>query len=258
MKASERVQCIASRLSNDSGAAVKLGMGAGGDRTMVVDKETEDAVLEVFEGVGDSRLVTEERGELGPRSARWSVVIDPIDGSSNFERRVPFYCTSIAVAEGQRLGDVKYGLVRNLVSGETYYAERGEGATINGRAISTSHARKVQDAVMTIDMCRSTARDIQRVTQLISSAKRQAHFGANALELCLVAEGKLDGFVDIRGRMRITDFAAGYLIAKEAGALVTNLEGGTLNPRINLAERFRVVAAANGTLHRAILKLLGA
>jgi fructose-1,6-bisphosphatase/inositol monophosphatase family enzyme len=106
-------------------------------------------------------------------------------------------------------------------------------------------------------MCRSPASEIVRVAGLVSSVKRQVHFGANALEICLVAEGKLDGFVDIRGRMRITDFAAGYLIATEAGAQVTEHDGSVLNPGLNLAERFRVVAAGNKALHKKVLGQIG-
>ena len=254
-EAAERVQEITRALSKSGEGATKLGQGAGGDRTMLVDRDAEDACIDMFRKVRGARILTEERGELGPAKAKWTIVIDPLDGSSNFERSLPFFCTSIAVADGSRLQNVKYGIVRNLLSGETYYAERGESKKDDG-LIRSSTQQELRDAAFAIDMCRSSVSEIVRVAHLVSSVKRQVHFGANALEICLVAEGKLDGFVDIRGRMRITDFAAGYLIATEAGAQVTESDGSELNPELNLTERFRVVAAGNKALHKKVLGLI--
>src|SRR5580698_8000049 len=112
-----------------------MGEGAGGDVTMRVDQEAEDEIIAVVRQKGDVRLVAEENGESGPKDARWTVIIDPIDGSSNFERQIPFYCTSIAVLDGRTLDDASHALVRNLVSGETYYAEAAGYATKNGAQI---------------------------------------------------------------------------------------------------------------------------
>src|SRR5438105_8325048 len=99
-EAAERVSEIIRSLWESGKGVTKLGEGAGGDRTMLVDREAEDACVEVFSDVRDARIVTEERGELGPSDARWTIVVDPLDGSSNFERGLPFFCTSIAVADG--------------------------------------------------------------------------------------------------------------------------------------------------------------
>ena len=81
------------------------------------------------------------------------------------------------------------------------------------------------------------------------------HLGANALELCYLAEGKIDAFVDIRGEIRITDFAAAYLIAAEAGAVITDENGGKLEPDFDLRERFSFVGSANEFIHKEILEL---
>jgi myo-inositol-1(or 4)-monophosphatase len=84
---------------------------------------------------------------------------------------------------------------------------------------------------------------------------RHVHLGANALELCYVADGTLDAFVDLREKIRITDFAAAYLIAKEAGARITNADGGELRPRFELGHGFSFVASATDSLHSEILRL---
>lgn len=254
--AGERVQRANDELAGSGGGAAKLGLGAGGDRTLLVDKEAEDRTLEALRGVeGGLRVITEEKGEFGPRDARWCAIIDPIDGSSNFERGIPFYCTSIAVLEGGDGGlrDLKHALVRNLVNGDVYYAEAGGGAEKNGSAIRTSGTTELSDAAIIVDSCRASVEAITRMASLISSVKRQSHFGANALEVCFLAEGKVDCFVDVRRRMRITDFAGGYLVAREAGAVVTGVSGEELDPSMTLSERFSLIASANETLHGKVL-----
>lgn len=84
-EAAERVQEVRDRLVSVQGGTERLGQGAGGDVTMRVDQEAEDEIIEVVRQKGDVRLVAEERGESGPKDARWTVIIDPIDGSSNFD-----------------------------------------------------------------------------------------------------------------------------------------------------------------------------
>jgi len=86
--------------------------------------------------------------------------------------------------------------------------------------------------------------------------RKPAHFGANALEQAFLADGKVDAFVDIRDRMRVVDFAAGYLIAKEAGAVMSDPSGKPVNTNVSLEEKFNVVASCNSTLQEKILKLL--
>ena len=88
-EAAERVQEVRDRLVSVQEGTERLGEGAGGDVTMRVDQEAEDEIIEVVRQKGDVRLVAEEHGESGPKDARWTVIIDPIDGSSNFERRNP-------------------------------------------------------------------------------------------------------------------------------------------------------------------------
>jgi myo-inositol-1(or 4)-monophosphatase len=116
--ASSRVQELSDRFAGTSKGITKVGQGAGGDKTLLVDMEAEKAALAVFSDVKDLRVITEERGEFGPRDARWTLILDPVDGSSNFERGIPFYCTSLAVLDGHRLKNAKYALVRNLANGE--------------------------------------------------------------------------------------------------------------------------------------------
>jgi myo-inositol-1(or 4)-monophosphatase len=255
--ASERVLASTSAVALKGERGVFVGMGASGDRTTLADKVAEDALLKALGTVEGLRVLSEEAGEVGDRSAKTLAVVDPLDGSSNFIRGIPFYCTSVAIVEGPSLEDVSFGLVRNLVSGDVYSAWRGKGATKNGAPIRTSALDDPSKSVVGVDVSRGEAALVARLAPLIGSAGRVVHFGANALELCLLAEGNLEAFVDLRGRMRVTDFAAAFLIAREAGASISDSSGRALEPALDLAEGFSFVASANVPLHARILGLLG-
>ena len=254
--AANRAERVVSKVSSSRERTRTVGVGASGDKTLVADRSAETEILEVLSQADDVRIVSEEKGVVGRKSARWSVLVDPLDGSSNFERGIPFYCTSIAVLDGRRMNDAKYAIVKNLVNGDAYFAERGRGATKNRKRIHTSATTDLAQCLLTVDMCRAGTMEVRRLAPLIASVRRQIHLGANALELCFIAEGRVDGFVDIRGRMRVTDFGGGCLIVKESGGLVTKDDGGELDPSLSLGERFSYIAAANETLHEKLLMSL--
>lgn len=256
-EAGDVVQSIAdSHKGKKSGLEVK-GRGAGGDETMVVDFQAEEGIIDLIKGqVEDVRFVTEEAGEVGTLSSRWTVIIDPIDGSSNYARGLPFYCTSIAVLEGPSLEDAKHGLVRNLIGEETYYAEAGGGAERDGTPIKVSRMGTLSDSCIGIDMSKAPRATVERLVPLIAAVRKPAHFGANALEQAFLADGKIDAFVDIRDRMRVVDFAAGYLIAREAGAVFSGPDGGPVNTKVALTEKFNVVGSCSQKLHELILRKL--
>lgn len=256
--AAASVQDVTNRLVSSRTGAERLGEGAGGDITMRVDKEAEDEIVAQVRQMDDVRLVAEELGESGPRNARWTAIIDPIDGSSNFERGIPFYCTSIAILEGGALERAKHAIVRNLVNGDTYYSEAGARSTKNGAEIRTSSVENLRDATLGVDLSRTTLPVVRSLNELTSSIKRQMHFGANALEMCFLAEGRLDGFLDVRGRIRVMDVAAGYLIARQAGGVLSDERGTPLNPALSVKERFSVVGGANRAIHSRIIEKLRA
>jgi myo-inositol-1(or 4)-monophosphatase len=254
VEATENVREKVAARAARGGRGMTVGLGAAGDRTIIADKEAEDELLGALRPYG-VKVLSEEAGMTGDPKSDTLAVIDPLDGSSNFERGVPFYCTSVAIAEGKRLEDVTLGVIRDLVRGDVYVANRGEGARRNGKRIGTSSVARTADAIVGIDISRSSPMLVNRLARLASGVKRQIHYGANALEICYVADGRIDAFVDVRGKMRITDFAAAYLIAKEAGAEFTDERGSRLEPHFDLDHRFSFVASANKLLHSGILEL---
>ena len=255
-EAAREARRAVSGLEGTDKKAVALGIGASGDVTLLADRKAEDAVLKVLLRSEGLRVLSEEAGSVGDPGCLDTAVVDPLDGSSNFSKGLPFYCCSVAVATGPALKDVAAATVVNLVNGDTYCAARGEGASKNGSKISASKETKLSKAALGVDMSRVSRQEAASLAGLISSAKRVVHYGANALELCLLAEGKLDGFVDLRGRMRVTDIAGGYLIAKEAGAKIAIAMEPPTAPVISLEGRFNVVASGSKSLQARVLEAI--
>jgi myo-inositol-1(or 4)-monophosphatase len=251
------VQKACASVGSGGAWAEVVGKGAAGDMTLVADREAERMIIDALLSVQGVRILSEEAGEVGPKSSRYLAIVDPLDGSSNFSRSIPFYCTSICIVEGERLRDAKYAAVRNLVNGDIYYAERNGGAFKNKGKVHPSRTGELSGAVAAVDISKATADVVRGLNPLLSKIARQVHFGANALELCMVADGIVDAFVDMRNRMRITDLAGAYLIAKEAGVPLSSGAGEELDPSLDLEVKVRVVAAANSELQRRILNELG-
>ena len=257
LAATERVRLRVSPLSGAKDGGRRLGAGASGDITIYADKAAEDEIQGALKKAGPIRFLSEEAGAVGDPGTKTLAIVDPLDGSSNFEHGIPFYCTSVAIAEGESVGDISVGAVRDLVSGDVYTAVRGNGARKNGKRIRTSKTDSLSEAVIGVDLSRGGRGATQRLVPLVAAAKRQIYFGANALELCYMAEGRTDAFVDLRGTIRITDTAAALLIAEEAGASVTRADGRRLDPVFDLSHRLSFVASANRELHKQILELVG-
>jgi myo-inositol-1(or 4)-monophosphatase len=90
----------------------------------------------------------------------------------------------------------------------------------------------------------------------METTKHLRHLGANALEMCYVVDGKTDAFIDIRGKLRVTDMAAAQLIIREAGGIITKPDGKSLNVPLEASQKVSFIAAANNTIYDKIHKLL--
>jgi myo-inositol-1(or 4)-monophosphatase len=250
-----RVRARVEEIARSGKREDSVGVGASGDKTILADKVAENEILDAIRSEGKISVLSEEAGWVGDPGSNVLAIVDPLDGSSNFEKGIPFYCTSVAVSEGKTLDGIFLAVVRDLVSGAVYVARKGKGASKDGKKVVTGDVTKVGDAVIGIDMSRADKEIAASLAPLVTAARRQVHFGANALEMCYLAEGKIDAFVDLRGRIRISDFAAAHLIAKEAGATITDPSGGQLNPEFEVGKGFSFVASANARLHKEILEL---
>lgn len=237
-----------------------LGKGAGGDQMKLVDLAAEKAIVDVLlKHEVSFTLVSEESGikEYGAAAKECYVTVDPIDGTTNLTRRLPFYCSSVAVSHKPLLSSVYAAMVTDLYHGAMYTAVGGKGAFRDGEKIETSKLASLQEAVVGLDLnTYKVAGVAPQLTDLIANTRHIRHFGANALELCYVAEGLTDAFVDIRGKLRTTDVAAGFLILKEAGGTVTAPDGGVVDVALDPKQTLKFVASGNKEIHKIILSLI--
>jgi myo-inositol-1(or 4)-monophosphatase len=237
-----------------------LGKGAGGDQMKPVDLAAEKAIVETLQQHGISfTLISEESGvkEFGKTPKQYYVTVDPIDGTTNLVRGLPFYASSIAVSTTPALSTVFAALVTDLAHDTTYTAVKDKGAYRDGEKITSSTRDSLEDAMVGLDLNSYKVKEIvPKLTDLIQKTKHIRHFGANALELCYVADGSTDAFIDIRGKLRTTDLAAAYLIVKEAGGKITTPTGEGLEAKLDPAQTIKFIASGNTQIQKTILSLV--
>lgn len=201
--------------------------GSGGDRTLEIDEGAEQLVFDELDTLRQDGYeflaVSEERGEINYGDPAVRVIIDPIDGSLNAKRGISNYALSIAVADGDTMADVAFGFVHDFGPSEQWWAWRGRGAWLDGAQLDpTLTERRGRDGrleVLGIESAdpRWVAASID---SLVDSAYRLRAIGTIAASLCQVAAARFDGMVSLR-RSRGVDAAAGQLIVREAGGVVS-------------------------------------
>lgn len=225
-----------------------VGHGLGGDDTTAIDAAAERVVLERFRPLGVS-IVSEEIGFLEGSSTL--VVVDPIDGSLNAKRGIPFFSLSIAVAEGQRMDDVHFAFVHDFGSGEEWTARRGQGAWLDGRPLG---GVRPKDTLETLGLeATLTSLIAEHVGAFAPLAHRIRVMGSLALSLCHLAAGRMDGVCSLK-EARSVDIAAAQLLCREVGVEIELFD----DPRpfgeaeLDLEKRSRVAAAGTLELCRQI------
>ncbi|NLX49767.1 MAG: bifunctional fructose-bisphosphatase/inositol-phosphate phosphatase [Methanospirillum sp.] len=244
------VEEVALPLVNTREGGTSVGIGAAQSETKLLDKVAEDAVIELLREFGLCRtLISEECGRIEIGGDAGTIFLDPIDGTYNALSGIPFFALSIAYAEN---GQVIRGYVRDLANRETFTAERGHGARLNGAPITSSRTDLLEESAMSIY---GRKFDPANVMDLGRTVRRWRLLGASALELCYVGAGRLDGFIDLRGTLRVTDAAAGMLVCSEAGGIVTDRDGSILRfpDEVRIG---RCLVATNGPLHRKVVEYL--
>lgn len=246
----------------------RLTIGAGGDRTAVVDRAAEDAVLRAcdrLQAAGTAfRLISEEIGERSYGAEFPLLVVDPVDGSLNAMQGIPYYCTALTVLEGPSLGDAVAGVVRNLAGSSTFTAVRGAGVERDGRPLhplAVALGRTGRIPVLLVEAFREFGRagvgDEARLAPLLRHAGRVRLLGSSAMSLCLVASGGASALVAPDG-MRPWDCAAGLLMLRELGAVVTDLAGRSVDGApLEIGRRTPLVASLDPDVHARVLELLG-
>ena len=199
-----------------------------------IDVVADNAALEVLLGAGLG-VLSEESG-VTEAGRDLLAVIDPVDGSTNASRGIPWFATSICILDES--GPL-CALVANLADGTRYEAQRGDGATRDGQTIAAGKTSRLADAIVGVSGL-----------PFRSIHWRQARaFGAAALEICAVADGRLDAFCEWgRRSLGVWDYLGGMLVANEAGASAADAFGRDLVVRRHEERRSPVVAATTSLL----------
>lgn len=232
------------------------GRGAGGDVRKKIDLAAETALVHTLRRHKAScTLVSEESGvsQIGESFSEFFLTVDPVDGTANAVRGLPFVAISLAVSKKPLLSKVEVALVADVLRDIIYTAEKGKGAYRDRKKIKPSNTERLDDAMIGLDLGTFKARRlVDQLANVLVRAKHLRHLGANALEICYVADGTGDAFIDIRGKLRVTDTAAAYLILREAGGTIKTPLGGDLDASLDPQQRVSFIAAANENMYKTI------
>lgn len=227
-----------------------LHMGADRTPTEKIDQVAEDCVIGyVRKHKLCSLIISEEAGKVPLEGGEGTIFLDPVDGTYNAVAGIPFYALSLAWAKD---GIVQQAFVQDLATTETFTAVRGKFARCNGKPIRVSSTSRLDAAAMSVY---GRKFDPTRMMQLGHKIRRWRLLGASALELCYIGAGRIDGFVDLRGTLRVTDAAAGMLICTEAGGKVSDLNGDPIDFPEEVTVG-RCIIATNGVLHHKVIEYL--
>jgi len=220
------------------------------DLVTETDREVEALIVgRLRQAFPDHRVVAEEASSGTPvrRPAAGEPVwyLDPLDGTTNFAHAYPHFAVSLAFARGAEL---EFGIVHEPIRRETFVARHGGGATLNGEAIRVSAVGDLNRALLGTGFPYDRREHLEFYLSFLGDFMLRAQgvrrSGAASLDLCYVACGRLDGFWE--WKLSPWDTAAGALIVREAGGVVTDFRGGTFD--LFGQQTF----ASNGRLHAAM------
>jgi myo-inositol-1(or 4)-monophosphatase len=219
------------------------------DPVTQADQEAEELIVHTIQRAFPDHEFLGEEGHRAPADAEHLWVIDPIDGTRNYAHGTPFFCTSIALA---RHGQPVLGVLYCPTLKETFHAEAGKGAYLNGQPIHVSRTTELEDAILSLSLV--PARQVGNanvglpmLARLQPVVETVRIMGSAALHLAYVACGRFDaGFQD---SLHPWDLLAGALLVQEAGGIVTDLLGQPVS-----TSSHDCIVANNASFHRAVLR----
>lgn len=213
-----------------------------------VDTAAESIIIDLIrQRFPDHAILSEEAGGKGI-GASYTWVIDPLDGTTNYARRVPFFCTSVGVLED---GEPLAGAIYDPLREQTFAVERGKGATLNDKPIHASQASPLSHTMLALDWGHSDEVRAQTLDLLLRIAPRCGTvraLGSAALALAYVATGWLDGYFNLA--LKPWDTAVGTLLITEAGGKCTSIEGSPYQVSIPGC------LATNGLIHDELFEVI--
>ena len=239
----------------------KFGRGAGGDISRKIDLDAEKSVRDTLNRHNfNPTIIGEECGVIQGKDG--FLIMDAMDGTMNASRGIPFCCCSLAYSIDFRLSSVVDAAVIDLSVGDLYYASKEKGAYWNGDRIYAGRSKTrnnnsiseqhIQDIIIGMNISGISEDTFNRLSSVISMSLHIRHFGANALELCYFARGLMDAYIDFRGKIRVTDMAAAYLIVKEAGAKIYSDNGSELESELGINKTMSFMAVIGDEMYKML------
>jgi myo-inositol-1(or 4)-monophosphatase len=232
------------------GKSLKIeGKSIPADFRTKADLESEKAIIKILsKAFPKYNIVSEETGEID-KGSEYTFYVDPLDGTNNFVLGIPYFSISISLV---RSGEIIFGVVYNPILNHIYWAEKGKGAFLNGKRIKVNKESDIKNSSVSVVVAFSCPDDYEpKVSSKIFAlnAKRVLTNWSVALDLCLLAAGKMEAI--IIKEIHLWDFTAGKLIAKEAGAFVTDFDGKKESEDVN-----NTFLTSNGTkIHKELLEV---
>ncbi len=228
---------------------VKITEKSKNDFVSEVDLNAEQAIIHaIHKAYPDHSIMAEESGYI-ERDDEYTWIIDPLDGTKNFLHGFPFYAVSIAVKYKNK---IEHGVIYNPINFELFTASRGQGARLNNQRIRVSKENRFDKTLIGTGFpCQSRSEDnsyINTFTSISNKCSGIRRTGSAALDLAFVAAGRLDGFWEFG--LKPWDIAAGSILIKEAGGLISNDQG-----QEDILNSGNVVAGNPKTL-KALLQLI--
>jgi myo-inositol-1(or 4)-monophosphatase len=222
-----------------------------GDLVTEADSASQRRIGEILAAeFPESTLLAEEDGVQPDPANPWRWIVDPLDGTINFAHGFPFWCVSIAL---EHQGDLVVGVIHNPLTGQTFAATKGQGATLDGRPLRVSNAPTLRESLISTGLPTQFEPDADRTLRHLRRMSTGTHSfrrtGSAALNLAYVASGAFEVF--FATKINPWDVAAGVVLIREAGGLVTSLAGEPYD--IYKDE----ILATNGHVHAEVVEALG-
>jgi len=226
-----------------------IGLGADGTPTKYIDKIAEDVAIKTLKKSDVAvNLLSEEAG-LIDQGGDYLFILDPVDGTRNATRGIPYFSVSLAIGK-KKVSDIEFGIVKNIANKDEFIVEHKLGSFFNKNPVVIPDVPANEPL---FDFTFSKRYD--SLIEELSSHHAIRSFGCASLEMCMVATGSLDAYIVCDEYMRITDIAASTLFVKEAGGIVADINGKKLQMDLDLDARTSMIAAGNEKIIRSLVNL---
>lgn len=238
---------------------------AAGHKSRVIDLVMEDAIIDFFrEKEFSCEIEAEERGRTKiSDTPKYLVVTDPLDGTTNFSKGIPLTCYGLAIAKLKNgstnafFEDILAASVRSFHTDELFMSNLGKGSFLNNKPIKPSSVKQVEKALIAFDLDRTWSNKnlLYKVLEIFKKCRGTRRFGANLLDMCYVASGKVEIMIDIRNRLSAVH-TPGLFIAKESGAAIKSIINEVFNPKLLANEHLGFILCCNEKMLEHVQNLL--